>query len=315
MDYEVNLTRDYDMNGLKTLGWELTICNSLNPAESPVRHLLSRNQSYGGLLYDFLSRFLPMHELVRVVEVGGGYGLLMKDFMVRNPAIQGCMIDVSPFLLDAQRDTLGGRDVTFRQEDFLDTDLEVLRGFELAVLNENLGDFPTLVGVNSQILEGATDGLEQNDPYVREMIRFCEGYGLEKPANATFNANVGALRAIEKLCLAGVPNIWVGEHSCESASPAYLRPMVRIEPTGNPEKIRLMGHDEYSIKFSHLERVAEAFGYTSRRGPFADFVAIDLTRIQECLRGNASQRRDIVEVLYQFVEDLYRYEYLILTKA
>lgn len=81
---------------------------------------------------------------------------------------------------------------------------------------------------------------------------------------------------------------------------------------GAPEKIPLKGHDEYSIKISYLQKIAEAFGYTSFRGPFADFIPFTITdKVQYAL---ASQEcgGDEDEIICQFIEDLYKYEYLIL---
>ena len=81
--YYTNSTEDYHVTGLKTLGWELTVCNALQPEGTPLRKLLRRDDSYGHLLYDYLTAFVPMGAIRGIVEVGGGYGYLMKDFLRR----------------------------------------------------------------------------------------------------------------------------------------------------------------------------------------------------------------------------------------
>ena len=95
----------------------------------------------------------PWGEVTKVLEVGGGYGYLTKDFLDRNRSLKACMLDISPFLLGKQQETLKEYALDFRQEDFLETDPIFLKGFDLAILNENLGDFPSLVNLNHEIFD------------------------------------------------------------------------------------------------------------------------------------------------------------------
>ena len=97
MDYTVNSTKAYHVNQLNSLGWELTVCNALYPENTPLRKLLSNNDSYGHLLYDYLSRLFPMEEVKKVIEIGGGYGYLMKGFLDSKYALEPCMLDISPY--------------------------------------------------------------------------------------------------------------------------------------------------------------------------------------------------------------------------
>jgi hypothetical protein len=309
--YIVNSTKSYHTGSLKSLGWELTVCNALYPEGTPLRKLLTRDESFGHLLYDYLSKFVPMGNVARVLEVGGGYGYLMKGFFEKNSSLSVCMLDISPVLLEKQTDTLKGFSVDFREEDFLETDEDVLSGFDLAILNENLGDFPTLINLCSEIFNRE---IGHDDPVLMWVKGFFEKYNLERPQTVMFNVNIGAIEALEKLCTVGIPYIYMGEHSCEASAPKDLRSLIRIQSTGNPERISLAGHDEYTIKFSHLEKVAAFHGYRSIRGPFADFISIEMSdevRFALTYGGNYS---DEAEMICQFVEDLYKYEYLILMK-
>ena len=204
------------MESLQSLGWELTVCNALYPEGTPVRKLLSRNDSFGHLLYDYLGQFFPMEKVSKVLEIGGGYGYLMKDFLDRKGSLKTCMLDISPVLLEKQKETLKEFPVDFREEDFLETQVSDLSEFDLAIMNENLGDFPSLINLSTEIFNGKVD---DNDPVLKWIKELFEKYDLERSQGETFNVNVGAIEAVEKLCNAQIPYIYVGEHSCEASVP------------------------------------------------------------------------------------------------
>ena len=44
-----------------------------------------------------------------------------------------------------------------------------------------------------------------------------------------------------------------------------MKGLMEIPVAGFPERIHLKGHDEYTVKFSHLEAVATAHGYRDER--------------------------------------------------
>ena len=321
MDYTINSTKAYHTGQLNTLGWELTVCNALYPAQTPLRKILSLNESFGHLLYDYLTSFIPMENIKSIIEVGGGYGYLMKDFLDRNSSLQTCMVDISPFLLQKQKETLSQYNISYREEDFLETDPALLKGFDLAILNENLGDFPALTNLNQVMFKSSAERSYPAagcgaiiDPTLLAAFHLFEKYDFGLPEGESFNLNIGAIQALEKLCSSGIPYIYLGEHSCEACVPDVLRPFVHIESTGNPEKISLMGHDEYSIKFSHLKRVAHALNYNAIRGCFADFIPVDFTEDLRFIMTSQGRFSDEGEMICQFVEDLYKYEYLILIK-
>ena len=312
MDYGINDTRRYHIERLDTLGWELTVCNALDPEGSPCRRILRRNDSYGHLLYDFLERLIPVTSLRKVIEIGGGYGFLMRDFLNRNRSLQATMLDISPFLLERQRRALGQHDVTYRLADAMELDPQDLWSFDLAVLNENLGDFPTLVGVRCDSLKSS--GRNSKD-LLQRTRRIFGRYLLELPRTEPFNVNIGAMEVVEKLCLAGIPCIFLAEHSCEATVPEPRKRWIRVRATGNPERIRLRGHDEYTIRFSDLERIARALQYKTRRGPLADYIAFDFTDQLRYISKASAPMTDEHEVIRHFIEDLYQYEYLVLIKS
>ncbi len=310
MAFEVHTTRDYHLRGIETLGWELTVCNALRTVGSPLRKILSRDASYGEFLSDYLNRRLPMKDVANIVEIGGGYGVLMKDLLSRNDFRRVTMIDISPFLLGKQRETLEGSIAEYREEDFLDTPPSVLEGADLAILNENLGDFPVITDIDPQDLHEC----REEDGPLNEALKLVRKYGLKHPEKERFNLNIGALKAVEKLCSAQIPYIFLSEHSCEAVVPGPYRSVIRVSSPGNPERIRLRGHDEYTIRFSHLEAVAKASSYNPARGPLADFIPLRFNdRVKSILAARWTEK-DEHEIIRHFVEDLYQYEYLLLIR-
>lgn len=305
-------SHNYHLNDLDSLGWELTVCNSLHPEKSPCRSVLKRSRSYGAALFDFLSRHMPMERIRSIVEIGGGYGFLMQDFLKRLDGPKVLMVDISPYLLEKQKETLKGYPVQFRREDFLETDPAIMRDMDLAVLNESLGDFPVVLNMGRDAFNTHHDGA---DACLEEVWGLFEKYALDMPAAELFHFNIGAIRAVEKLCASGVGYIFLCEHSCESEVPGQLKPFVRLAAAGIPEKISLRGHDEYTIKFSYLQKVARFFNYTSVRGPLADFLEFDFTPGLRFILASHAVAKDEYEIIRHFIGDLYKYEYLILMKS
>jgi hypothetical protein len=312
MNAEINSTADHYIHGTESLGWELTVCNALYPENSPCRRILRRNASYGHLLYDYLNRFVPMDEIESIIEIGGGYGYLMKDFLNRNRSLKVTMLDISPFLSERQRETLKGFEVSFLVEDFLDTDIHSFRGRDMAVLNENLGDFPTAVDIPGDSLRAL---VEVPGEILRRVRGLFDRYVFEEPETEFFNLNIGAIEALEKLCASGTPCIFLSEHSCEAKVPEPYRGLIHISSSRNPEKITLKGHHEYTLNFSHLERVARAFHYHVIRGPLADYIEIDFNERIRFVLASKVALSDESEIIRHFMEDLYKYEYLILIKT
>ncbi len=308
MTYTLNTTTDYHINDLNSLGWELTVCNSLFPEASPCRNALKSNKSFGVLLFNFLKEKIPFDHIHNILEIGGGLGNLMHGFLTLNPQLKAKMIDISPLLLAKQKEHLQGFNVDFQEMDALQIAVEELSSFDLVIMNENLGDLPTLVvdPENHQYL--------QENTYIAERAEyFIEKY--ELPVAKGENINIGAMEILEKLCFAGVKYIYLSEHSCEAVVPDHLKSYLHFETPGSPERIPLKGHDEYTIKFSSLQRIAQRFDYKVICGPFADFLKLDLNdQVRNALRQRVAQT-DEQEILQHFVYDLYKYEYMILIKG
>lgn len=307
--YRINNTASYHREGMKTLGWELTVCNALADSNSPCRGILRNKASLGELVYAHLSRLISMKEIHSLLEVGGGYGYLMRDILSLRAFDRAAMIDVSPVLLERQRETLSGYDVEFFQHDFFQVGHDFLGQFDLVILNEVAGDFPTLCGIDPSWMDLPESRL---DPPLACARRFFRLHGSPVPA-VPFNLNIGAIEAVAKLCAAGIRYIYLSEHSCEASVPEPLNKIIDVPYAGNPERIPLMGHDEYTIQFSHLVKTAGRFGYRVLRGQYADFIGFDMTARLNFILTSHSQK-DEHEMIRQFIEDCFKYEYLMLIR-
>jgi len=313
MPYTINSTSEYHLGKLETLGWELTVSNALYPEDSPCRTILKAPSSYGRHLYTYLQSVLPNPDFVSVLEIGGGYGYLMRDFLECKPDLKPLMLDISPVLLQKQRDTLKDFNVIYRQGDFLETDDALLEGVELVLMNEILGDFPTAVDVPRDILQPDLFPHALDNP-LKQIRQLFDSYSLGTPQTVTFHFNLGAIEAVEKLCRAGIPAIFLGEHSCEASIPEHFARFIRVDSSDSPQRIALKGHDEYTIKMSHLQKVAEYYHYRTFRGPFADFLDISYSDSLLALLTNQEEADDRDEILIHFIGDLFQYEYLILVR-
>ena len=308
MSYFLNTTEDYHVNDLNSLGWELTVCNALYPDSSPCRNVLQSKDSFGVQLYHFLQKLIPLHEVLNVLEVGGGLGYLMHDFLSLNPSLSSTMLDISPYLLNKQKEILSEFNVSFYQKDILKMTTDDLTGFDLVIMNENLGDLPTLVAhtENNTPTEKESTSLQERVKYLRE--KYALSFSEEE------NINIGAMEVVDKLCQAQIKYIYLSEHSCEASVPDHINPYLNFSSSNNPERITLKGHDEYTIKFSHLQKIAEFCDYRVVRGQFADFLHLDFNdKVQTALRLKTPHTAE-QEIIQQFVYDLYKYEYMVIMK-
>lgn len=306
MSFQVNTTDDYHRHEMESLGWELTVCNMLQQQDSPARTILRNDQSFGAHLIALLEEHAGLKHAQSILEVGGGYGFIMHDILEKYNGLTSAMIDISPYLLEQQKKTLKDHAVTFILQDFLQIDPAQLHAYSHIIFNENIGDFDTAVNCT---LEGLH--MSENET-AAEILRLIEKYQLEVPHNSPFNINLGAIQALELSCNAGAAVIYMSEHSCEAVVPDDFKEIISIPVSPFPEKISLKGHDEYTIKFSHLETIGRQEGYTVKRGPLADFIPFDYTdRIRFILRSHS--QKDVHEIIRHFIEDLYKYEYILLT--
>jgi hypothetical protein len=309
MSYYLNTTDEYYLHDKDSLNWELTVCNALQPEKSPCRQVLQNDSSFGCQLFYFLNNIFPFSDLKNILEIGGGFGHLMLDLLNLVPDMRATMLDISPYLLAKQKMNLAGRNVTFLKRDILTMKICDLMHYDLAILNENLGDFPTLVTQSPDV----KSEYYQTQHFLDKLAYFRQAYQLTLPPEE--NINIGALEVLDNLCLAGIRYIFLSEHSCEATLPPSLKPFIHFASTVTPERIPLKNHDEYTIKFSHLQKLAQSHDYRVIRGQFIDFLPLNCTdRVRTALRLS-TPFSDEQEIIQQFVYDLYKYEYLVLIKG
>ncbi len=309
MSFFLNQTDQYHKNDLDNLKWEVTVCNSIETQTSPIRQILVKSRTYGEQLWDYLSHFIPQKQCHKVMEVGGGYGFLMRDLLRKTPGIKATMVDISPAMLNFQRQTLGGIHTRFLQSDFFDIDAGLIQDQDLVVMNEIVGDFPTACGVTKNMV---TCGNHDNATFnkIREYVK--KGI-ITLPDDEPFNLNIGAMMALDRVCSSNVPYIFLSEHSCEATVADHMSTHIKLNPSGNPEEIRLIGHSEYTIRFCDLESIARSHGYTVIRGNYTDFIEVEFSnKIYRIFKSNS--QKDAYEIIRHFIEDLYIYEYLLLIK-
>jgi Methyltransferase domain len=308
MSYSLSTTNNYHVKELNSLGWELTICNALFPEGSPCRKILKTKASLGVNLYHYLEKSTSFSDVRDFLEIGGGLGYLMRDFLELNPRLCATSLDISPYLLSKQKEILQKYNVSFLQGDALKKDGDFFSRFDLIVMNENLGDLPALIPNDGQ----ASAYSEELIFYQNKAAYFTRQYNIHFAVREIIN--IGALTLLENVCRVGVKYVYLNEHSCEATPPESLRELIFLKSAGIPEKISLKGHNEYTIKFSYLQKIAETFNYEVRRGPIADFLPLVLNkRTIATLRLKTPVTAE-QEIVQQFINDLYKYEYMIMSK-
>ena len=190
MGYILNTTNKYHINDLNSLGWELTVCNALYPPQSPSRNALQFNESFGVQLYRYLKILIPMDNIMTVLEIGGGMGYLMHDFLSLNPQLKATMIDISPYLLAKQKEILQKYPAEFLEKDILQTETNFLSHFDMVIMNENLGDLPTLA-FHPDTKDDSVTAFSHN-----KAIHFIGKYQLSITEGESIN--IGAWEVLEK---------------------------------------------------------------------------------------------------------------------
>lgn len=278
---------------------ELTICESFSGPGSPYCIVLEQACSYGAMVGGFLSRNGMLGSSATICEVGGGYGSLMHGLLESfGAAIERvCMVDLSAGLLRRQRQRLSGLHprVSFIRGDIQEL-LGAISGIDLFIVNEVMGDLDTLTGIDPSRPPEAAD----------ELIRT---YGLDIPQEP-FSLNIGALRLVEALCAAGIP-AFLSEHSCDPIIPpdmAYLAQGLELD--SYPREIKLRGHSEYTIRFSHLERIARAQGRTVATGSLLEIVPVKRTRSLETIFRLKACDTAARELVYELLDHIREYRWL-----
>jgi len=300
----INSTRGFHRATRIDLLNELTICESLGTLKSPYIKAFNLEAAYGELLGNFLVKMGLLEPCSVVLEMGGGYGSLMHGLLTspHGRLVQKAfMMDLSTMLLKKQRERL--KDFHDRVS-FIQADIHELKGakgrLDLLIINEVIGDLDTATGLDPHNLP-------------EDMSQFITTYGLEIPHQGPFNLNIGALRLLETICGLGIP-AFISEHSCDPIIPPdmpYLAEGLALDSF--PREIRLYAHSEYTIRFSHLIKVARASGRTIATGDLLDLLGIkDAPSLRFIFTSHAcSTERQ--EIIFEFLDHVREYRWLTVT--
>ncbi|MBN2402807.1 MAG: hypothetical protein JXN64_10455 [Spirochaetes bacterium] len=295
-------THAYHRYGSPDLMTELTVCESLGSADSPYMVALENPKPYGAMMGDFLIQNKVLRPGSRIMETGGGYGTLMKGLLnAHSGLIAGvCMTDLSMYMLNRQREALKewGSLVSFVNAEILSI-VSAVKDIDLIILNEVIGDLDVLVDMETNNL---TD----------EAAQIINKYNLESPSFGKFNFNIGAVRLIEAISKNNIP-AFISEHSSDPLIPERMYFLEDgLDPDSFPREIRLHGHSEYTIRFSHIVKTAEALGRRVRTGALIDLVGIKDSPKMKFIFTNRACSTDRQEIIYEFLDHIREYRWMII---
>jgi hypothetical protein len=295
-------TRDYHRHGSQDLMTEFTICESFGSLNSPYLAVLENPKPYGAIIGDFLfCRGLLKHG-TRLIEAGGGYGTLMDGLLgAHSNLIQNVyMADLSMHMLKKQKEALKnwGSLVSFIQADIL-TFIEMISDIDLIIINEVIGDLDMVTGLESKNLPD-------------DVCELVKKYKLEISDSGRFNFNIGAIKLIEAISEKNIP-VFITEHSSDPVIPENMEFLQEgLVMNSFPREIRLHGHSEYTIRFSHLIKAAEALGRRVVTGPLIDLVGVKNTPEMKFVFTNRITNTERQGIIYELLDHIREYRWLVI---
>ena len=328
---KLNLTHDYYTGEDPSLLWEMTICQSLGDGCGTFAKALEKPQAYGALVAEFMletTALLP--DCQKVIEIGGGYGTLMAALLPVLQPQQVDMVDISPTLLQKQRERLRQLQISFHCRDLFNwlPRLEP-QTVDLLILNEIIGDFPTITGLTKAALAEAlkkpptapdvslNPATLNEEELQQEAGRLIKAYDLNlKGLPETFNLNYGALVFIERLAQTEIKRTFITEHGCDTILPYpfSLFPAIQPPTDRNPRRIKLKDHDEYNIRFDHLEQVARKLAFRVKRFHLMDLLKVRFDDEINYLLSSQKPVSEEQEIFLEFYEHVAEYQGIILEK-
>jgi hypothetical protein len=299
----INSTRGYHRNTSIDLLKEYTICESLSEISGPYMKFLENPKPYGAIIGDFLIRRNMLGAGARIMEIGGGYGSLMNGLLQAHGSLvqKVFMVDLCGRLLRKQREKLRNFQdkVSFIQADVHDL-IHALRGVDLIIMNEVIGDLDTLTGINPGDL-------------CRQAFKLISSHNLPFPREETFCLNIGAIRLVEAICSKGIP-AFISEHSSDPVIPEDMSFLTRdLDLDSFPREIRLSGHSEYTIRFSHLLQVAESSGKKPSTGSLLELVGIKNSPAWRFIFLSNACSTDEQAAALEFLDHIREYRWLTIT--
>jgi SAM-dependent methyltransferase len=310
----------YSCDRGQNLAWELTICQCLSHPQSPYLKALQEPRTFGRVLGQYLGTEVDLGPEPSVLEIGGGEGTLMAELLRTMPAGEVTMVDLSPYFLERQRAALSGNPrCSFVRADALEFLEGAGRRWDLVISNENLGDLKTYVNLSTARVRDRVaraggvrprGGLAPIQRTAEKVVR----YGLPLPEADSFSFNIGAIELVERLARRA-DAVFLSEHGADTQVPSPYREFLSAEgSTGVPRRIRLHGHDEYSVHFGHLERVAQELGFRTSRLHMLEFLGVRHDAGARFVARFENTRSESAQILHEFLHHVVEYQCLLLVR-
>lgn len=295
-------TRHYHLHHPVDLMTEFTICESLGSPGSPYLRALGIVKTYGAILGDRLREKGILRQGCRLCEIGGGYGSLMRGLLEAHGDLveRVVMLDLSRVLLGRQQRALNPwKD---RVSCVLGDAFEVLPAIcavDLFLINEMIGDLPVWTELDPKRLPP-------------EAAALIDLYRLGIPQDGLFHFNIGAIRLVEAICRKGLP-AFLSEHCCDPVIPREMPFLVKgLATSGWPREIRLTAHSEYTIRFSHLEQVARAWGRKVQTGSLLELIGYANVEKARFIFNARACSTDAQALVFEFLDHVREYRWLII---
>lgn len=298
---ERHTTYDYHRSGNPDLSTEYTICESFATENTPYAKAFNIQKPYGAILGDFFVKNGILNSDCVIAEAGGGYGSLMNGLMESSHHLvdYAAMFDLSSHLLKRQKKLLRKWDdkIFFIQADIQHI-INSISNIDLFILNEVIGDL---------------DVIKSNDPdnLQNEVLELVEKYNLDIPEKEFFNFNIGAVRLVEEIC-SGNYSAFISEHSSDPVFPQNMEYLSRGLDQTFPREIKLHKHSEYTIRFSHLMKVAKSSGREVLTGPLIDILGIQNTEAMKFIFTNRISRTENHEIIYELLDHIREYRWMLI---
>ncbi len=243
----INDTKDYYENIKDPEGGmddEITVSHLLRHENSFTRDGLP----FGVLLAKTLKETGLLNEGAKVLEVGPGLGDLAKNFCREAKPDEYVFMDISPKIINFLKTRFGEGKFDFILGDFLQR--KIKRKFDLIICNEVLSDFPTIVDFDTK---------KPGKGMYKDAKRMMKEYGLR--GKGIFSFNYGAIKFLE------VSNRILGKNGVIFIS--------EQKTSRFPERIRMFGHNEYTIRMEWLEKAAKKLKLSViKNGRLTEFLGI-----------------------------------------
>lgn len=315
------------------------------PHETTVSHYLrhrniytKKRLSYGKTIAkEFINKGV-LKDGATILEIGGGEGDLARNFieyLIKDGIniLQYIMLDINPHFLSLQKNKtkkfLGN--VGFILANSLPKLPFENESIDFIIANEVIGDFPVIKNLRPKVIRDYQNILQAEYgsdelALLEEAVNVIKKYDLQIPQRKKFSLNYGAILFLLGAFDVLKPNgsVFISEHSCEIAKTNYWEELPGLllphEEKGFPSRISLKGHDEYNIKFSHLEAVAERIGFKVESAALEELLELrSFGRIEESadlIINNGAMGNSIGHQLeiYDFVPTMLQFRYLLLAK-